>query len=107
MHERQLSFHSAPQKHPCDEKAINFVCPFEDAIDPGIPIVAFHRIFLAVTIAAIDLNSFIHHEVQHFGAPHLDNRAFDGIFLDSLQSLCWILRLHFLESTVDHTHRAV
>jgi len=79
-----MSGRSPLEKHAPDEKPIDFIRSFEDAIDSGIAIVAFDRILRAVSVSAVDLYSLVHHEVENLASEDFQNRTFDGVFLDSL-----------------------
>ena len=80
----QMSGRSPLEKHARDEKPIDFIRSFEDAIDSGIAIVAFDRILRAVSVSAVDLYSLVHDEVENLASEDFQNRTFDGVFLDSL-----------------------
>src|SRR5215472_1303992 len=109
-HEGELSAHRAFEQKAGNDKAVDFVGAFKDAVDAGIAIGALGGILLDKAVAAVDLDGFVDHVVDHLRAPDLDNGALDGVFLDGLAGLgegvgCSLV--DFGESNVHHADRAV
>src|SRR6185437_13074523 len=108
-HQWQLPAHSPLQQKSGNDKAINFVRAFEDAIDSGITVRSLRWILLDKAIAGINLQSLIHNIIEHLRRPHLNNRTLDRILFNRLESLLACITGGFVyngKGCVHHAHCA-
>ncbi len=93
-----------------DDQPVDFIGAFEDAIDARIAISALGRIFFDKSVAAVNLDGFVHHVIDHLRAPDFEDRTFDRVLLDRLaRFFCRIGAgfVHFVERDVHHAHGAI
>src|SRR6185369_14525523 len=109
-HEGKLSAHGTLQQKARDDKAVNFIRPFEDAIDTGVAVGTLGWILFDEAIASIDLDGFIDDIVDHLRSPDFQDGALDGIFFDGLASFfssVGACLVDFREKRVHHANGAI
>ena len=74
-------FDRAAGEHARNQQAIDLVGAFENPVDTRIAVVTLGRIVAHVAVAAVNLDVFVEHEVQHLTAGDLRNRRFNRVFL--------------------------
>ena len=72
LYQRQLSALRALEQHAGGKQPIDFVGAFENAIDARIAIGAFDHVILMIAVAAVDLDAFVGHIIQHLGREDFD-----------------------------------
>ena len=105
-----MSRHGALQQKAGDDQAVDFIGAFKDAIDAGIAVSALGRILFDETVAAVNLDGFVHHVVDHLRAPDFEDRTFDRVLLDRLARFFGGIGaglVHFVERDVHHAHGAI
>ena len=63
---RQVATRRTLQQHAGNEQAIDLIGTLEEPIDARIAVGSLNGIILVIAVAAMNLDSFVNHEIEHF-----------------------------------------
>ena len=65
-------------QHAGDQQPVDLVGAFEDAVDPGVAVLALGGIVVHEAVAAVDLHVLVDDDVNHLAARDLEDGRLDG-----------------------------